>query len=518
MADVPTKAWSLTFMGPRPAGGSKDPNSPDWLSPSCEYMARRSQLCRDLREGTIQMISKADIYLPQYEGEETPDWNDRVKFASLRNYYAQCVGSILGKMFAQPPRLNDDVPAQIKDDLKDADLNGKDWTIVSKDLVDAALDDGMSWLMVDYHSLPDVASGERVLSLAEEKSLGVRPYWVVIPQHKVMGIRYSHRNGIYTLEHFRYFTCITRPAGMFGEEYVEQIRVIEPDQFITYEKTGEKGEWLEVGRSPNTLGMVPVVSLNLNETGRFEANPPLENLAHMNLEHFQIRSDQRRALSVASFPILATFGVDTKAGSAKIGPMTSFAFEDEHASMKWVESQGIHLMAGDRELLRLESQIRVFGLSFENPQMYATATARNIDASDAIAPIQLWAFLLRDVLDQALWYHAQWRKVKSGGTVNVNTAFIRSQVTVEELKLLLEMVKDGKMSMESFLARMREYGLLDSGFDPAKEIDRLIDEAVKLAASMPKVETETKPGGSRQPPKDEPKTGGADETSGGNDA
>jgi hypothetical protein len=495
-------------MGPRPTSASKDPNSPDWISPSCEYMMRRSQLCRDLREGTIQMVSKAHQYLPRYEGETEEDWNNRVQFASLRNFYAQCVGSILGKMFAQPPRLNDDVPATIGEDLKDADLNGNDWTIVSENLVDAALDDGLSWLMVDYHTLPEVATGERELSLAEERSLGVRPYWVVVPQHKVLGVEYSYRDGVYTIEQFRYYTCIKRKAGLFGEEYIDQIRVIEPGLFRVFEKNSDS-QWSELPATVNTLGMVPVVPLNLNETGQFEANPPLENLAHMNLEHFQIRSDQRRALSVASFPILATYGVDIKKGHVAIGPMSSFAFEDPKAKMQWVESQGIHLLAGDRELLRLEAQIRVFGLSFENPQMYATATARNIDASDAVAPIQRWAYRLRDTLNGALWYHAQWRKVKNGGTVNVNTAFLRNQITVEELKLLLEALKEGKISMESFLTRMREYGLLGLDFNPTEEIDRLINEAIKLAKVAQ--EQDDSDGSRREPESSEEEPEGSDD-------
>jgi hypothetical protein len=242
--------------------------------------------------------------------------------------------------------------------------------------------------------------------------------------------------------------------------------------------------------------MVPVVALNLHETGQYEATPPLENLAYMNLEHFQIRSDQRRALSVASFPILAQYGVSPKAGSVKIGPMTSIAFEDEKASMEWVESMGVHLLAGDRELMRLESQMRTFGLAFENPQMYATATGRNIDASDAIAPIQRWSFRLRDAINFALYYHARWRKLADGGTINVNTSFLRNQLTVEGLKLLVEALKLGKITSEAFLNRMKDYGILGDEFDIDEEIDSQLEEAVRLAKekiALEKAKAKAKP-------------------------
>lgn len=472
--------WNVTFMGPRPSAPKQDSNSPAFITPACDYMYRRSQVCRDLRQGINAVMANAPTYLPQYEGEYEADYKDRLKFASLRNFYAQCVSSVLGKMFAQPPKLNDDVPEQIKTYLNDADLNGNEWTVVGEQLVDNALDEGLSWLLVDYHTVPGVGT----LSMADEQELGVRPYWVVVPQSNVLGVRYSYVNNVYTITQFRFFTRITRDAGDFGEETIEQIRVVEPDRYRVYEK-GEEGTWnLAVdGDKVNTLGMVPVVCLNLNETGQFFATPPLENLAHMNIEHLQIRSDQRRALSVASFPILATFGVAANSGNVKIGPMTSLAFEDDKASIKWVESNGKHLEAGDRELATLEGHMRTFGLSFENPQMYATATARNIDASDAVAPIQRWAMRFRDAINQALWYTAKWRKMESGGTVNVNTTFLRGQLSVEELKLLLEALRENKMSTEGFLTRMKEYGLLGPEFDPKQDMKKLMKELEELASA-----------------------------------
>lgn len=501
---------TLTFMGPR-RDYKVSPDDPSFVSAASDYMRRRSKLCRDLRGGTAEMIKPGNVeeYLPQYEGETTEDYKDRIGFASLRNFYAQAVSTILGKMFAQPPKLNDDVPDPLKEDLKDADLNGNDWTIVAEKLVDPALDEGISWLMVDYHDVPSAGN----LSLADEARLGVRPYWIVIPQSNVLGVRYSFTNGIFQISQFRYWTCITEDQGEFGEYYKEQIRVVEPHRIRIFERD-ETNKWVQTadGDKPNTLGEVPICPLNLKEDGNhYNALPPLEDLAYMNLEHFQIRSDQRRALSVASFPILAQYGVDVKAGSVKIGPMSSVAFEDEKAKMEWVESQGIHLLAGDRELMRLEGHMRTFGLSFENPQMYATATGRNIDASDAIAPIQRWAFRLRDTINYALYFHAKWRKIKDGGTVNVNTSFLKNSLTVEGLKLLVEALKIGKITPEAFLERMKDYGILGDDFDVTAEVDEQLKQAVKAAkdaVALEKAKAKTNATGDKPPSSNGTPTGG----------
>lgn len=479
---------TLTYMAPSRLV-EKDSNSPAYVTGECDFMYRRSQVCRDLRGGFPVMMAKATTYLPQYEGEHNKDYEDRIKTASFRNFYGQAVASILGKLFGNPPTLNDDVPEAIATDLKDADLNGNDWTIVAEDLVSHALDEGVSWLLVDYHTVENAQD----LTLAEEKEMGLRPYWVVVPQSRVLGVRYTQFNNVYIISQFRFYVEVTEPDGEFGEKTIEQIRVVEPGRYRTYSRDpGEKDSaWALTSDTPNTLGMVPVSFIALDKKGTFMSAPPLENLAYMNVEHFQIRSDQRRALSVASFPILAQYGVDAKAGTAKIGPMVSIAFEDPKSKMEWVESMGIHLLAGDRELVRLETQMRTFGLSFENPGMYATATGRNIDASDAIAPIQRWAYRLRDCLNSALWYTSRWRKLNAGGTVNVNTSFLKNQITVEELKLLLEALKAKALTPESFLDRMQDYGLLSNELDPATEVDeltRLAEEAVQRLIEQKKAE------------------------------
>ena len=503
MTDSPI---TLTIMTPITRARETDSNSPAFVTDECEAMYRRSQLCRDLRGGHVSMMARAETYLPQYEGEHEEDYKERLKFASLRNFYAQAVSTIIGKMFAQPPKLNTDVPKPILNDLKDADLNGNDWTVVAEEFVNYALDEGVSWILVDYHTVPDAGS----LTLEDEMKMGVRPYWVVIPQHQVLGVRYTQYNGVYIITQFRYSYSVMEADGEFGEKCVDKIRVVETNRYRTYTKDDKTGDWVQDGLDmPNTLGMVPAVALCLDKKGTFLSAPPLENLAYMNLEHFQIRTDQRRSLSVASYPILAQYGVDAKAGVARIGPMTSIAFEDPNARMTWVESQGVHLMAGDRELVRLESQMRTFGLSFENPGMYATATGRNIDASDSIAPIQRWAFRLRDVMNSVLWYMAKWRKLSEGGTVNVNTSFLKNFITVEELKLLVETLKEGAITKESFLSRMQDYGLLSNEMDINKEVDdlaaaaeRVLKEQQDLLKVAPKPGTPTPPPNNADPAPD----------------
>lgn len=508
--DASLGPWRATKSSYTAASTDTDPNSPTYESYECFEMRMRSEICRDLRKGTSYVKSCAKAYLPQYENEDVEDYKNRLKFASFYNFYNKAASSLLGKVFSKSPTLTDNVPKVIQEQCKDADLNGNDWTIIAEQYFSMAMDEGISWLLVDFHSKENP---EVELTLEQEKELGVRPYWVVIPQHRVLGVDYAKNGEVYTITMFRYWATERIRDGEFGHKYVNRVYVYEPNRIRIFEENPESknkdDKWTIHKDQPITLGLVPATPLNLNPTGAFEALPPMEDLAEMNIEHFQIRSDQRRALSVASFPILGVFGA--KLDSApRIGPMQAFTFENEKATMRWIESQGAHLRAGALELEVLEDKIRNFALSFESPGMYATATAVNVDTSDAVAPIIRWAYRLRDALAQVLYYHAKWMKLGNGGEVDVDTSFIKSILTIEALKILVEAFKEGSITKEGFLTRLKEYGLLGDRFDVQAEVKKLDEQAEKdAAAALALAEAAPKGGeGEETPPETPPADGG----------
>lgn len=515
--DASLGPWRATRSSYTSAYTDTDPNSPTYESYECFMMRKRSEICRDLRQGTSHIKSCASDYLPQYENEEDEDYKNRLKFASFYNFYNKAASSLLGKVFSKSPTLTDTVPQVIQGHCKDADLNGNDWTIVAEQFFSHAMDEGISWLLVDFHSKEDP---EVELTLEQETELGVRPYWVVIPQHRVLGVDYAKNGEVYTITMFRYWATERIRDGEFGHKYVNRVYVYEPNRIRIFEENpdskNKNEKWFLHKDQPITLGLVPATPLNLNPTGAFEALPPMEDLAEMNIEHFQIRSDQRRALSVASFPLLGVFGAKLD-NAPRIGPMQAFTFENEKATMRWIESQGAHLRAGALELEVLEDKIRNFALSFESPGMYATATAVNVDTSDAVAPIIRWAYRLRDAMAQVLYYHAKWMKLGDGGAVDVDTSFIKSILTIEALKILVEALKEGSITKEGFLTRLKEYGLLGDRFDVKGEVEKLDKQAEEDAAKALELAQAGPEGGTDNTPPPSQPAPGVEDNSGGSE-
>ncbi|GAB5387727.1 MAG: hypothetical protein Alpg2KO_06950 [Alphaproteobacteria bacterium] len=258
-------------------------------------------LPRALMGGTAGMRAAGRTFLPQHPAEADAHYRARLSRAVLRNFFGRTVEVVCGKLFADDLEIGDDVSEALRGLFSDADLTGRSISQVARQVFEAALVDGMAAVLVEYPRLPEARS------LAEEREMGGRPYLVPLTLDQIVGVRWGQRHWVPVLEQLRIRQVVDQPDGEFGAAEVEEIRVIEPDRWQVY-RADDRGRWTLAENGVNPLGVVPVVPVYAGRTGLFEARSPLRDLAWMNLEHWQIRSDQRNALNVASFPILAASG------------------------------------------------------------------------------------------------------------------------------------------------------------------------------------------------------------------
>lgn len=91
-----------------------------------------------------------------------------------------------------------------------------------------------------------------IITKADEKAAGVRPYAVLIKPQQVLGWRYKVVNGRPVLTQFRYLETVEEEVGAFGVEQIEQIRVLEIGRWATYRQ--QKGKkWALHDEGENTL-------------------------------------------------------------------------------------------------------------------------------------------------------------------------------------------------------------------------------------------------------------------------
>lgn len=460
---------------------ARNPRVPDpsVRDPWIQAMIDKAALPMALMGGTDAMQAGGLKWLPQHPNEIEPDWDYRRKTARLRNYFKRTVQNTAGKLFAKPFQVADAIPI-IQEVAYDVDREGTDIQAFARDLLVEALGtSGISLFLVDRDASPAATA-------QDDQRRATAPYWVRIPLVNWISLRSAMVNGQRQITHFRYFTVREKVINEFESEFVTQIRVVEPEGWRVYESqmVKRRATWVQVDQGLNTLGRVTLVPVYLSRIGFFEAENPLYDLADMNLEHFQLRSEQRRILQVNSFPMLVALNYDGDLANIVVGPnsITGLKSEKGGVDLKFVESQGRHMEAGRNEINDLVDQMRAFGAQFDKPGEIGTvesASGRVIDAKEATSMLQLWALSLKDSIEVGLYYTDLWLggngDMTRVGKVDMSLDFT-TVLSDKQLEHVLKARQLGDISGPLHRRIMKQNSLIPEDVDEAQEAEQLEEE------------------------------------------
>jgi len=457
MSDVSTKTKPVLAM------------EPDW------------ELARALLGGTRAMRAAGKTYLPQWPNETDEAYKCRLATAVLFPAYKRTIETLTGKPFSKSVTIGDDVPAQIKAWLDDADLQGRNLDAFGADMLELALGHGLGGILVDY---PDASKVERnasgVITKEAEKKAGLRPYLVQIFPTQLLGWRAKRENGSWKLTLLRFVEIVEDEDGEFGAVEVQQVRVLKPGSWATYRKSKEKGkesEWLLYESGITTLDIIPFVPVYGQRIGFMMGKPPLVELAHLNVKHWQSQSDQDTILHVARVPILSVIGAEAKYDKDgieipfKLTVGASAAVDlPQGADMKYVEHSGKAIDAGKVSLDDLKEEMRQAGAELLVLQP-GKITATQVASENAVGmcALQRIAKGLEDALDQALQIMAKWVNEKQGGHVTLFDDYAAHSLAEASMQILAGM----NISDETKFEEAQRRGMISPDKTWADERERL---------------------------------------------
>lgn len=473
--------------------GPGDGGADDVSKPVPGYLAMVDcwDLVAALDGGTPTMREDAEKWLPRFEAEDSRDYRTRLERTVLFNVFGRTLSTLVGKPFSEALRL-DDAPSEIETFAEDVDGSGTSLHLFARELFEAALRDLVTYVLVDY---PPTAPG---LTLAQERAIGARPYLVHIDARRVIGWRTAVENGREVFEQLRYTTASERPAGAFGVDVVDQIRVLKrgaldvetgargPVEWAVYEaQKAEDGKvkWLVVDRGHyRGVTEIPVVAVNAKRIGDKTGKPPLLDLAYLNLAHYQSSSDQASILHTARVPVLFYAGADPKQ-SLELGPNRSLMNASPDAKLSWTEIKGTGIAAGEADLESLENRMRIMGLELlALKPVQVTATQRALDQIEQDSDLGAMCKALESSLMRVLEYVAEWLSVDIGATeVSVNQEFGASALDgqSETLRKIREM---GEITQRTFLEQLQTIGILNDDMDVDAELMATADERETMFA------------------------------------
>lgn len=456
-------------------------------SKAVEEMTQHLPLITALLGGTSAMRAAGKAYLPQWPNEDKNSYDARLKVATLFPAFKRTVEVLSGKPFSKPLTLGDDVPSRIKEWTEDIDLQGRNLHAFAAGLCEDALGPGLAGILVDYPR----AQGLR--TAAEEAAAGVRPYFVHIKLGSILGWKSRRENGAEVFTQLRFLESVTEDDGDFGEVEIEQVRVLYPGKWEVWRETKEVGsdgkkKWALHLHGETTLKKIPFVPVYGQRTGFMRATPPLLEMAHMNVKHWQSQSDQDTILHVARVPILTVIGaentVDAQGNTVPfeltVGASAAVKLPRE-GDMKFVEHSGAAIEAGRKSLLDLEDQLRQAGAELLVIKPGNVTEAQTVaDNEQGACALQRITNDLEDALDAALQLMAEWVGEKQGGHVTVYKDFGAATLAEASATLLKDMASAGSLSKETLFEEMQRRGIIRPDLKWQDERERIDQQGPSL--------------------------------------
>ena len=432
------------------------------------------ELSRALMGGTRAMRKAGKTHLPQWPNEDHNAYACRLATAVLFPAYQRTVQTLTGKPFSKPITMGEDVPPQLREWAQDIDLQGRNLDAFAADAMESALGYGVAGILVDY------PMAEGVRTMADERAAGLRPYWIQIQPWQVLGWVAARVQGSWSLLQLRLMECVEEPDGPYAVKSVDQVRVLEPGKWATY-RQNDKKEWILFEEGATSLSYIPYVPVYGARTGFMTGKPPLIEVAHLNVAHWQSASDQQTILHVARVPILTVIGVDQDdKWSMTVGASAAVKLP-MGGDMKFVEHTGKAIDAGASELNALEERMRQAGA-----ELLVIApgkiTATQVATENAVGMCALQRITqgLEDALDQALQITADWVGEAQGGHVTLFNDYGAASLQEASADLLLKANQAGKLSDETFHSELQRRGILSNDVAWDDEKDRLDEQGPAL--------------------------------------
>lgn len=454
------------------SANEKDPKSPATTSAAYDKMLPRWHVIETLLGGTEAMREAGEMYLPKHQEETDTGYRERLQSAVLLNMVERTLDTLSGKPFSGPIRLNDDVPAAIRERiLDDVDLQGNNLDVFARQWFREGMAKAFAHVLIDFPR-PAPREDGQPRTLADDRREGLRPYWVLIKPECLLFARAEVINGVEVLQHVRILEHYTEQDG-FAEVCKRRIRVLEPGLVQLWEpkpskKQGQDEDWEMVDEWATGLTYVPLVTFYAHREGFMCGKPPLLDLAWLNVAHWQSSADQRHILTVSRFPILACSGASGEdSDPVVVGPNKVLYNPDPGGRFYYVEHTGAAISAGRTDLQDLEQQMAGYGAEFlKRRPGDQTATARALDSAEASSDLAAMIGLFEDAVAQALDITADWMRLGvPGGTVELVKDFGLEEQDAIGLQELREARKSRDISRKAYLNALRLRGILPEDYD-----------------------------------------------------
>ena len=420
------------------------------------------EIMKAVVSGTDYLRENSETFLPLEPREDYTAYLARVNRAVFTPYTQRLIRAAAGLILRKPISVTGD-PYWTEVFNKDVDGCGSDLDEYARRLVTCALTYGHSHILVDF------PAPSNARSLAEERALNRRPYWIEVDPTNIYGWRLDRETNYGRLTQVRIGEKAVVPDGEFGEKVYDQVRVIESGRYRVFRQEEQKlemqgpfpypasfdqsdatSEYELVESGDFSLGEIPLVTIYADKKDTMTSRPPLLDIAHLNLAHFQRQADLIHSLHIASQPMLVLEGWDDQTKDMAISVNYAMATQPGN-KVYYVEPASSAFEAQTSEIQELQQQMATLGISTLSQQKFVaeSADARRLDRIDTNSMLSMISMDLESGLQKSYNLAADYLGIEPP-EVKISRDFDLQRLIGQDITAMAQLFQDQIIDREEF--------------------------------------------------------------------
>ena len=157
------------------------------------------------------------------------------------------------------------------------------------------------------------------------------------------------------------------------------------------------------------------------------------------------------------------------------GPNAGIKIPDPGGKAYYLEPEGNAFETNIKQLQEFKADMATGGLTMLQKERKAaeTATANRQDSNVEQSQLAAAARSLQDCVEAAQQFHANFMRLKTGGSIAINREFEDQTLSSAEVDQYSQLVLRGQWSIDTLWNKLQEGGINPSDFDADIERDRI---------------------------------------------
>lgn len=424
--------------------------------------------CRDAAEGQRAIHGAGRKYLPALSGQTNEEYDAYKMRATFYEATGRTIDGLTSMIFRKPPTLDGDLSP---DFMEDCTLDGVSLFGFAQNLTREVMTVARAGILVDY---PHIDYLETELTVAQSEAMNNRPYFRHYTAESIINWSKGRVNNKSVVTQVRLKECVDVPLDEFGDDDIDQIRVLELNEFGIYQqrvfRQNEKHEWVQFGEAiipvmnGQPMSFIPFVFINTDSTSPEPQTPPLMGLVNINISHYRTTADLEHGAHFTGLPTAVITGHNKEKDEIfRIGSSTAWVFSNENANAKYLEFEGKGLDSLKELCAAKEEKMAALGAQMLTPsarrnEAADTAELRHMGENSILSAI---AQTVSDGLNMALSIVAMWTNTQPV-KISLNRDFLPTSMTPQMITALLQSWQSGGISGRTLFENLKRGEVIES--------------------------------------------------------